>query len=458
VTLLTIDEKDNERVLEERQRQQGGRVERGVELTGYRIAGDHVVASLTGPGGTSEARAHFLVGADGAHSTVREGAGIGFAGAAYPERFLLADLDIDWELSHDEGHVWIGDDGLAAVIPLPGERRFRVIVPLPPEEGDVEGLSEAELAARAEDVLRRRAGVTLRRIGEPLWASAFRIHRRQAERYREGPVFLVGDAAHIHSPVGGQGMNTGIQDAFNLGWKLALAVEDRAAPGLLDTYQAERHPVAAAVLRVTDAATRVALANNPIMRAAREYGIPPLTKLPPLRRQFLRALSQLSIGYRDSFLSVDADERVDGGPLRRKAGGLRAGDRVSDAPLRRSPAGEPVSLFALFSQGWTLLLFPGKAATPESIAELDTIAQQVTKTVGDAVQPYVVLAAPPTAPSVTAALLDASGDVIRRFGGDRGLVALVRPDGYLGFRGRPDQRGELASYLARVFAMRMGDR
>ena len=265
VALLSMDESDTERVLEERLRQLGGRIEQGVELTALRIEEDHAVASLQSPEGTSKVRARFVVGADGAHSTVRQEAGIGFAGSAYAERFLLADLDLDWALPHDEGHIWLGEDGLAAVIPLPGERRYRLIIPLPPAEANVEGASEAELAAHAEDLLRRRAGIPLRRVGEPVWASSFRIQRRQADRYREGPVFLVGDAAHVHSPVGGQGMNTGIQDAFNLGWKLALAAEGRAAPGLLDTYQAERHPIARGVLRGTDLGTRFVLSHNPVM-------------------------------------------------------------------------------------------------------------------------------------------------------------------------------------------------
>ena len=158
VALLSMDETDTESVLEERLRQLGGRIEQGVELTELRIDGDHAVATLSGPEGTSNVRARFIVGADGAHSTVREEAGIGFAGSAYAERFLLADLDLDWELPHDEGHVWLGEDGLAAVIPLPGERRYRLIVPLPPAEANVEGASEAELAARAEDLLATAGG------------------------------------------------------------------------------------------------------------------------------------------------------------------------------------------------------------------------------------------------------------------------------------------------------------
>jgi 2-polyprenyl-6-methoxyphenol hydroxylase-like FAD-dependent oxidoreductase len=233
--LISMDESDTERVLEQRLEQLGERVERSTELLRFRVEGERVTATLRGPGGESELETRFLVGADGAHSVVRHEAGIGFAGAAYPERFLLADLDLEWDLPHDEGHIWIGDDGLVAAIPLPGERRYRVIVPLPPAYAAKEYESEAEIAAEAETLLGQRTGVTLRRIGNPVWASAFRIQRRQADRYRQGPIFLAGDAAHIHSPVGGQGMNTGIQDAFNLGWKLALAARDQAAPGLLDT-------------------------------------------------------------------------------------------------------------------------------------------------------------------------------------------------------------------------------
>ena len=309
--LISMDESDTERVLEQRLEQLGGRVERSTQLLGFRVEGERVTATLQGPDGTSELETRFLVGADGAHSTVRHEAGIGFAGAAYPERFLLADLDLDWDLPHDEGHIWIGDDGLVAAIPLPGERRYRVIVPLPPASAAKEYESEAEIASEAETLLRQRTGVTLRRIGDPVWASAFRIQRRQADRYRRGPVFLAGDAAHVHSPVGGQGMNTGIQDAFNLGWKLALAARDQAAPGLLDTYQAERHPIARSVLRGTHLGTRLVLAQNPLMRAVRERAVPAIVGITPVRRRILAAISQLSIGYRGSSLSVDADDRAE---------------------------------------------------------------------------------------------------------------------------------------------------
>ncbi len=453
--LISMDESDTERVLEHRLAELGGRVERSTELTGFRIDQDRVIAALLGPGGASQVPIGFLVGADGAHSTVRHLAGIEFAGEAYPERFLLADLDLDWELPHDEGHIWIGDDGLVAVIPLPGERRYRLIVPLPPADATKEYGSEAEIAAEAEALLRQRTGVSFRRIGDPLWASAFRIQRRQAERYRLGPIFLAGDAAHVHSPVGGQGMNTGIQDAFNLGWKLALAVHGQAAPGLLDTYQAERHPIARGVLRGTHLGTRLFLAQNQVMRAVREQAVPVIVNITPIRRRILAAVSQLSIGYRGSPLSVDADARVNARDrLRRNARGLRAGDRVPDASLIAASNGERISLFDLFAQGWTLLLLPGDNASPDAIDQFVRIAGQVQDAVGEAVHAYLVLDTPP-AGSATSALHDPHGAVLRTFGARDGLVTLVRPDGYLGYRGRPDQAGDLASYLARIFAMRI---
>jgi hypothetical protein len=298
--------------------------------------------------------------------------------------------------------------------------------------------------------------VTLRRVGDPVWASAFRIQRRQADRYRQGPVFLAGDAAHVHSPVGGQGMNTGIQDAFNLGWKLALAARDQAAPGLLDTYQAERHPIARSVLRGTHLGTRLFLAQNPLMQAVREHVVPALVDIPPVRRRILAAVSQLSIGYRGSSLSVDADDRDEAcGWLRRDVRGLQAGDRVPDATLIDARDGAPVTLFDLIAQGWTLLLFQGGQAAPQSIDALERVRRQVQDAVGDAVHSYLVLDTPAKGGGAATALLDPARELSRVFGARNGLVALVRPDDYLGYRGRLDQPGELASYLARVFAMQL---
>jgi 2-polyprenyl-6-methoxyphenol hydroxylase-like FAD-dependent oxidoreductase len=450
-SLLVMDESDTQRVLEARLAQLGARVERGVELEAFRREEDGVVATLRDAGGATEVRARFLVGCDGANSVVRRDAGIDFVGGSYPERFLLADLELEWEISHELGTIWFGDEaGVVAAIPLPGDRRWRIIVGLGVGEAEGAHFTEAEAAALAEDELRRRAQIPLRRIGEPLWASAFHIHRKLADRYRAGPVFLAGDAAHVHSPVGGQGMNTGIQDAFNLGWKLALAARGQDPPGLLDSYEAERRPVARAVLRATDLGTKLVLGAHPVGRAIREYVFPTVTSLGPVRDRLQAALSELQVNYRSSPLSVDAAPVPRRRVLRRRSG-IRAGDRVPDANLLDARTDHSVALFDCFARGWTMLLFPGAghaAALPEVIRLIREMA-------GDAVQPYVVEGAAASSASIAPVLRDVTGEVARGFGAVDGMVAMVRPDGYLGFRGNAEQQGELASYLARIFAMRL---
>jgi hypothetical protein len=251
-------------------------------------------------------------------------------------------------------------------------------------------------------------------------------------------------------------MNMGIQDAFNLSWKLALAARDQAAPGLLDTYESERHPIARGVLQGTHLGTRLFLAQNPLMRAVREQAVPAIVNIAPVRRRILAAVSQLAVGYRGSPLSVDADDREEArGWLHRHGRGLRPGDRVPDAALIDARGGAPVALFDLISQGWTLLLIQSDQATPETVGALERIARQVQDIVGDAVHSYLVLDTIANGGAATKTLLDPTGKVAHILGGRQGLVALVRPDGYLGYRGRLDQPGELASYLARVFAMRL---
>lgn len=453
--LLVMNEADTERVLEARLEAAGGHVERGVEFAGFRTDGVGIIATLRDSEATSDVPARFLIGCDGANSTVRRDAEIAFTGSTYPERFLLADLELDWQISHDVGTVWFGHrEGLVAAIPLPAERQWRLIVAFNPEGEDVPRFSEAEAATRAEEELRRRAEIPVRRVGDPLWASAFHVHRKIAGRYRVGSVFLAGDAAHVHSPVGGQGMNTGIQDAFNLGWKLALAAQGLAAPGLLDSYEDERRPVAQAVLRATDAGTRIVLGANPVGRAIREYVFPTVLSVTPIRDRLQAALSELAINYRASSLSVDtAHERRR--PGMRNQGGLRAGDRVPDASLLAPRTGETITLFELFSSGWTMLVTnddPGASGTPEAVVRL---IAQTHETVGDMVRPYLIQRGGSATTTTDAMLSDVTGEALRQFGPHGGQVLLVRPDGYLGFRGDVEQPGELASYLARVFAMQL---
>jgi hypothetical protein len=200
------------------------------------------------------------------------------------------------------------------------------------------------------------------------------------------------------------------------------------------------------------------LAQNPLMRAVRQQAVPAIVGIAPIRRRILAAVSQLTIGYRGSFLSVDADDREGvRGWLHRHSSGLRAGDRVPDVTLIDADSSEPVAIFDLISEGWSLLIFPGDKATAETTGVLERVARLVRDAVGDAVNPFLVLSTPGTSGAAETVLLDPARKVADIFGARQGLVTLVRPDGYLGYRGRLDQQGELASYLARVFAMRLRD-
>jgi hypothetical protein len=220
-------------------------------------------------------RARYVVGCDGAHSTVRTQAGIAFEGHAYPQTFLLADLEVDG-LEPGAAHTYLTAAGMLFFFPLGTPATWRMIAMRPP------GTSGDEVTL---DLLQQitddwTTDHTDRRLilRDPVWMTAFRIHNRGATHYRKGPFFLAGDAAHIHSPAGGQGMNTGIQDALNLGWKLAHVCRGAAPEELLQTYEAERAPVGHGVRRLTDRAFTLGTSSNPALRLARTHLAPRLAR------------------------------------------------------------------------------------------------------------------------------------------------------------------------------------
>lgn len=245
-----------------------------------------------------DADADWLVGCDGAHSQVRKLAGIQFEGSAIGEQFILADLHIDLAVDRNTASFWLDPDGAFALFPLPGERLWRLFTEIDSTEQEP---GETEIVERLTSRLRDRSGLTVE-VEQVEWTSTFRIQSRIARTYRSGRTFLAGDAAHIHSPVGGQGMNTGIGDAENLGWKLALVVSGRADERLLDTYEAERRPVARDVIRATGLVTRVALSRNVVIGTLRDNALFPVARTiarqPVLQHRIARAVSQLDISYR----------------------------------------------------------------------------------------------------------------------------------------------------------------
>ncbi|MEV5506364.1 FAD-dependent monooxygenase [Streptomyces orinoci] len=290
--VLITPQYETERVLQRRAERAGLEIRRGTRCTGVRQDAEGVQVSVEGPDGAGHTlRARYAVGTDGVHSAVRQALGIPFPGHSILSSVLLADA----RLATDPGvapTIKAGREGFALIAPF-GDGWYRVIGWRAGSELPSDAPADYE---DLRDLVRSLFGTDFG-MGEPRWTSRFHSDERQAPRYREGRVFLAGDAAHVHSPAGGMGMNTGIQDAANLSWKLAAVLQGRAGEGLLDSYQTERHPVGRQVLRVSGAIIRAALVTAPPLRVARAVAGGALGLLPGVTRRAALTISGLDIAY-----------------------------------------------------------------------------------------------------------------------------------------------------------------
>ncbi len=429
--LLFLSQAVTEQVLGEHLAGRGVTLERGVELVELRQNDRDVSCRLRYAEGREELiRARYVVGCDGAWSTVRAQSGIEFEGLSYPQTFVLADVEADG-IEPDSAHAFLAPRGLLFFFPLGSPTTWRVLGMRSPTDAPPPDLSITleEVQALVDN---HTAGQV--RLRDPVWMANFRLHKRGATRYRAGRVFLAGDAAHIHSPAGGQGMNTGIQDSLNLGWKLALAVNGRADPAILDTYESERAPVGRQVLRFTDRAFMFATSTNPLIQLVRSHVVPRIVPLAVrfrrVRAYGFRTVSELAIRYRKSPLSVDGPNPPAHGP--------RPGDRMPDGPLRVD--GSPTTLHAVLgSPGFHLLLYGSVATWPL------TIRAEIEQRYPDLVTVHLL-----SRDEGARALHDLTGEVSRRLG-LRDLTPahfLVRPDGHVAYRGSDDLFG-LDAYLRR---------
>jgi len=290
--LLVVPQSGTELLLEERARELGASIRRGYEVVGLTQDSDTVRLDVVGPEGPSTVTARYVVGADGAHSAVRRLTGVEFVGTQYATHIMLADV----RLARATSETLFGattTDGLVLLVPF-GDGWFRAIAW--DRRREQVPLSEPVTLTEIRDSFQQIAGDDFG-MRELRWQTRFLSERRQAESYRKGRVFLAGDAAHVHSPVGGQGMNTGIQDAMNLGWKLAASIQGWAPPGLLDSYHQERHPVGERVLKLTDGAYQLVMSRSRAGAAIRRLAIRTMLHLPPARRRIAGLLSGIDIRY-----------------------------------------------------------------------------------------------------------------------------------------------------------------
>jgi 2-polyprenyl-6-methoxyphenol hydroxylase-like FAD-dependent oxidoreductase len=447
--VLDIPQSTTERLLSEHLHALGGEVERAVELVAFEPVADGVVGILRHADGAIEkTRARYLCGCDGSHSKVRELTGTAFAGSTYEEEWILADVKIEAPpFARDEATIYVEPRHFLAVFPLPDER-WRLIaarkVGVPGEPMDPATLDEFEailLHHTKEPV----------RLFDPAWISPFRIGHRHATHLRDGRAFLCGDAAHIHSQVSGQGMNTGLQDAINLGWKLGLVCRGKARSGLLDTYEAERLPIIKKILFGTDLATRAVTIRHP----AGQHLVNELARLiagfKPVRDYLTRNISEMEINYRDggcvsSFYVEHAGRdasRLQDIPL--------PGDHAPRAPhLETVPEGRHVRLYDLIRHpGHTAVLLQGKRTPSPPGAEAAELARTLHARFGAEVHPLAVrvrddwsvrdLAAP--------VVHDVRGEMHDAYDAELASVYLIRPDGYLAFRADWADRHVLLDFL-----------
>jgi 2-polyprenyl-6-methoxyphenol hydroxylase-like FAD-dependent oxidoreductase len=275
-----------EQILERRLTELGGQLHRAHTVTGLTTTTDGASVTVTGPQGTpASVAARFVVGADGMHSVVREAVGIDFPGGNYPQAFVLADVRMTWPLPDNEVQLFFSPDGLVVVAPLP-DGRHRI-------GATVDHAAETPAMEDIQALLDSRGPEKGARMDSVLWSSRFHVHHRLAASYHSGPVFLAGNAAHVHSPAGGQGMNTGIQDAIDLGGTLAQVLGGAAPESALDGYQRRRRPVAQSVVSMTDRMTRMATLRAPGARVARNLAISLASRSPALRQKIATQIAEL---------------------------------------------------------------------------------------------------------------------------------------------------------------------
>mgnify|MGYP003667051345 FL=1 len=403
-TGLLLPQSATEATLIERLREQGVEVERKTSLGDFRNDADGITCQIHSEAeGDSEAHFLWMIGADGAHSRVRHGLHLDFPGASIERRWILGDFEIDQDFDPQFIQACLSRDGIVALFPA-GRRRWRIIVDggTPGPESSSGPPTETEIQNLLDT--RTSTGWTIR---ESFWLSEFFINERIVDNYRHGRILLAGDAAHVHSPAGGQGMNTGIQDAVNLAWKLALVTRGEAHPRLLDSYHEERHPIGARVVENSSRMIHLAMLRSPVLQRIRTLLLRHLLRTGWVAPRLRPFLSETDIHYRRTSLAQGT----------KGVAGLQPGDRLPNLP----EAGKPI-YEKLRHPGATLLIAGPKKEDWSSRLGGSELARAI---VPMEIQPQGLLA--------------------RTLGIQSGQAVLVRPDTYIGTFAR--KSGDLRPWI-----------
>jgi len=318
--MLMLEQSKNEELLYDFVRSHNHDVNWKTELGSFSQDASGVTAEVKLPSGESQTiRGKYLVGCDGPKSLVRHELGLTFEGSTFERLFYVADARVDWEFPHDALHVCLARDVFVAFFPMPGEDRYRIVGTFPESKNQEDGEVDYE---EIEKEIKEQAKLSLE-ISDVRWFSLYKVHSRRVNKFSEGKCFVAGDAAHIHSPAGAQGMNTGIQDAYNLAWKLAFVIKSAASESLLDTYNEERLANAKRLLDSTDRMFELAAGSSWLMSFLRTTIFPPIAgfmaSLETVSKRVFPLISQIGITYRDHSLSEHTDDEFED---------VKAGDRL----------------------------------------------------------------------------------------------------------------------------------
>ncbi len=414
--MLVLEQSKNERLLYDYLLAHDKDVLWQAEIEDFSQNGAGVTANIKFADGASESiEAKYLVGCDGAKSPVRHKLDLKFEGSTFERIFYVADAEIDWKFPHDALQVFLAEHGVVAFFPMPGADRYRIVGAFPEEfvkdEGDV-------LYEEIERRIREEAEIDLE-ISHVNWFSTYKVHTRHVERFSSGRCFLAGDAAHVHTPAGGQGMNTGIQDAYNLAWKLAFVLQDKANAKILETYNAERLENAENLLKTTDRMFNLASGNDWLFNIIRTTVFPPMAKyilsFDAIKKRFFPLISQIGINYRHHALSRHDDDA---------AFEIKAGDRM---PYFLDGG---ASIYdRLREPKFHLLAFSDGERDYQSIKnEIETDYKH----------------------SVDFSVVPIYPHVAEIFGTDEPFTVLLRPDNYIGFISSKEELDDLKTYLKDV--------
>jgi len=414
--MLVLEQSENERLLYEYVTSHGRDVQWGCELETFSQDKDSVTAKVKNQSGElHEISAKYLVGCDGPRSPVRHGLGLSFEGSTFERLFYVADVFIDWKFPHDALHVCIAENGVVAFFPMPGDRRWRIVGAFPEghdkDEGEI-------LYEEIEQRIKEEAEIELD-ITQVDWFSVYKVHTRHVEKFSSGRCFLAGDAAHIHTPAGGQGMNTGIQDSYNLAWKLAFVVKGLSSPRILESYNDERLPNARRLLQTTDRMFNIVAGKDWLLNLIRTTIFPPMARfilsIDAVKKKFFPLISQIGISYPESFLS---DHQGDGDFE------VKAGQRMPYFQVDGHSVYD-----RLRAPKFHLVSFTEAANPDEGTTELGADRQDVVEQLS----------------------LPLTPDVEEKFGTNKPFNVLLRPDNYIALVTADTSPAPVADYLQRLF-------